>query len=104
MGSGANAGPSAPPASARCSSAVRRPRVPINSRKAPWTSSGGAAGDLAQLGSYFGVAPAGLLNMSPWFRQGEALFAGGFVPAPTLVKMGSRLTPEGGGDVGVPMR
>ncbi|KZE88782.1 hypothetical protein AVP42_03106 [Agromyces sp. NDB4Y10] len=61
-------------------------------------------GDLAQLGSYFGVAPAGLLAMSPWFRQGEALFAGGFVPAPTLVKMGSRLTPEGGGDVGVPLR
>ena len=61
-------------------------------------------GDLAQLGSYFGVAPAGLLAMSPWFRQGEALFAGGFVPAPTLVKMGSRLTPEGGSDVGVPMR
>lgn len=61
-------------------------------------------GDLAQLGSYFGVAPAGLLAMSPWFRQGEALFAGGFVPAPTLLKMGSRLTPEGGGDVGVPLR
>ncbi|MBM7503425.1 ATP-binding protein [Agromyces aurantiacus] len=61
-------------------------------------------GDLAQLGSYFGVAPAGLLAMSPWFRQGEALFAGGFVPAPTLVKMGTRLTPEGGSDVGVPMR
>lgn len=61
-------------------------------------------GDLEQLGSYFGVAPAGLLAMSPWFRQGEALFAGGFVSAPTLVKMGSRLTPEGGGDVGVPLR
>jgi DNA helicase HerA-like ATPase len=61
-------------------------------------------GDLEQLGSYFGVAPAGLLAMSPWFRQGEALFAGGFVPAPTLVKMGARLTPEGGGDVSVPLR
>jgi DNA helicase HerA-like ATPase len=61
-------------------------------------------GDLDQLGSYFGVAPAGLLAMSPWFRQGEALFAGGFVPAPMLVKMNQRLTPEGGVDVPVPLR
>ncbi|MBF6367148.1 ATP-binding protein [Nocardia puris] len=60
--------------------------------------------DLAELGTYFGYAPAALLDRSPWFRQGEALFAGGFVPAPTLAKVGRRLTPEGGRDVGVPMR
>lgn len=60
--------------------------------------------DLAELGTYFGYAPAALLDRSPWFRQGEALFAGGFVPAPTLAKVGKRLTPEGGRDVGVPMR
>ena len=60
--------------------------------------------DLEELGTYFGYAPASLLARSPWFRQGEALFAGGFVPTPSLVKMNSRLTPEGGSDVGVPLR
>lgn len=60
--------------------------------------------DLAELGTYFGYAPADLIARSPWFRQGEALFAGGFVPAPTLVKVNARLTPEGGSDVGVPLR
>ena len=60
--------------------------------------------DLVELGTYFGYAPAELIAHSPWFRQGEALFAGGFVPAPTLLKMASRVTPEGGSDVGVPLR
>ncbi|WP_448808630.1 ATP-binding protein [Agromyces bauzanensis] len=60
--------------------------------------------DLAELGTYFGYAPAELIARSPWFRQGEALFAGGFVPAPALVKVNARLTPEGGSDVGVPLR
>jgi len=60
--------------------------------------------DLAELGTYFGYAPSALLDRSPWFRQGEALFAGGFVPAPALVKVNTRLTPEGGSDVGVPLR
>ena len=60
--------------------------------------------DLLELGTYFGYAPAELVKRSPWFRQGEALFAGGFVPVPSLVKMNERLTPEGGTDVGVPLR
>ncbi|MFD6393856.1 ATP-binding protein [Nocardia sp. NPDC055029] len=60
--------------------------------------------DLAELGTYFGYAPSALLGRSPWFRQGEALFAGGFVPAPALVKVNTRITPEGGSDVGVPLR
>ncbi|MFD4421071.1 ATP-binding protein [Agromyces sp. NPDC058484] len=60
--------------------------------------------DLGELGTYFGYAPAALIERSPWFRQGEALFAGGFVPTPSLVKMNPRLTPEGGTDVGVPLR
>ncbi|WP_198654121.1 hypothetical protein [Nocardia aurea] len=60
--------------------------------------------DLAELGTYFGYAPTALLERSPWFRQGEALFAGGFVPAPSLLKVRARLTPEGGGDVRVPLR
>lgn len=60
--------------------------------------------DLAELGTSFGYAPEALLARSPWFRQGEALFAGGFVPTPSLVKMNARLTPEGGTDVVVPLR
>ncbi|MFC4127429.1 ATP-binding protein [Nocardia rhizosphaerae] len=60
--------------------------------------------DLTELGTYFGYAPAALLDRSPWFRQGEALFAGGFVPAPALAKVNSRITPEGGADVRVPLR
>nr|WP_280347042.1 ATP-binding protein [Nocardia neocaledoniensis] len=60
--------------------------------------------DLAELGTYFGYAPTALLDRSPWFRQGEALFAGGFVPAPALVKVNRRITPEGGADVRVPLR
>ncbi|GAA1055326.1 hypothetical protein GCM10017608_24470 [Agromyces luteolus] len=60
--------------------------------------------DLEGLATYFGYAPTGLIARSPWFRQGEALFAGGFVPAPTLLKMNPRVTPEGGVDVPVPLR
>ena len=60
--------------------------------------------DLEGLATYFGYAPHELIDRSPWFRQGEALFAGGFVPAPALVKVNPRLTPEGGSDVGVPLR
>jgi Helicase HerA, central domain len=60
--------------------------------------------DLEELVTYFGFAPPALMARSPWFRQGEALFAGGFVLAPTLLRIGERLTPEGGQDVGVPLR
>jgi len=60
--------------------------------------------DLAELASVFGFAPAALLERSPLFRQGEALFAGGFVPAPTIARMRERLTEEGGADVPVPLR
>ncbi|MRG59467.1 DUF87 domain-containing protein [Agromyces sp. CFH 90414] len=60
--------------------------------------------DLAELGTWFGYAPQALLERSPWFRQGEALFAGGFVPTASLVKVNARLTPEGGSDVRVPLR
>lgn len=60
--------------------------------------------DLAELGTHFGYAPAALLERSPWFRQGEALFAGGFTPAPALVAMNARITREGGTDVKVPLR
>ena len=60
-------------------------------------------GDLAELGTVFGFAPEQMLRSSPFFAQGEALFAGGFVPAPMLARMGARITQEGGSDVAVPL-
>ncbi|WP_227411921.1 ATP-binding protein [Cryobacterium sp. BB736] len=60
--------------------------------------------DLDELARIFGFVPLAMLARSPRFRQGEALFAGSFVPAPTMVTMGARLTREGGADVGVPFR
>ena len=60
-------------------------------------------GDLAELGAVFGFAPEQMLRSSPFFAQGEALFAGGFVPAPMLARMGARITQEGGSDVAVPL-
>lgn len=60
--------------------------------------------DLEELATVFGFVPRTMLDRSPSFRQGEALFAGGFVAAPTLLKVGDRLTIEGGTDVGVPLR
>jgi DNA helicase HerA-like ATPase len=59
--------------------------------------------DLAELGDLFGFVPRQLLSQSSRFRQGEALLAGGFVPAPTITKIGARMTVEGGIDVKVPM-
>lgn len=59
--------------------------------------------DVAELESVFGFAPPELLAATPYFRQGEALVAGGFVPAPAIIQMGARRTVEGGSDVPVPM-
>lgn len=60
--------------------------------------------DLDELAGVFGYAPESLLERSPAFAQGQALFAGGFIDQPSLVQMGERLTHEGGIDVPVPMR
>jgi uncharacterized protein len=60
-------------------------------------------GDLAELGSVFGFAPASLLSASPSFQQGEMLLAGGFAVAPAVVRVGVRHTYEGGSDVRVPV-
>jgi DNA helicase HerA-like ATPase len=60
--------------------------------------------DLADLSQVFGYAPESLLERSPAFTQGQALFAGGFVNQPSLVQMGARMTHEGGTDVRVPLR
>jgi len=59
-------------------------------------------GDLAELEEIFGFAPPALLRLSPFFVQGEALVAGGFVPTPAVIRMGDRLTVEGGSDLSVP--
>ena len=59
--------------------------------------------DLEELATIFGFAPTALVNRSPLFRQGEALFAGGFVPAPSTVQGRQRFTHEGGHDVSVPL-
>ncbi len=59
--------------------------------------------DLAELGETFGFVPGGMLDRSRRFRQGEALVAGGFVGAPSIVRIGTRLTRQGGIDVPVPL-
>jgi hypothetical protein len=60
-------------------------------------------GDLAELADVFGFAPPAMLRSSPFFLQGEVLAAGTFVPVPAVLRMGARLTPEGGTDVAVPV-
>ncbi|WP_323096174.1 ATP-binding protein [Intrasporangium sp. YIM S08009] len=59
--------------------------------------------DVADLSRLFGFAPEAMLDASPNFYQGEALFAGAFVPVPSFGRMGARLTIEGGIDVPVPL-
>ncbi|MBO1902537.1 ATP-binding protein [Leucobacter weissii] len=60
--------------------------------------------DLEELSQIFGYAPGELIRRSPGFSQGQALFAGGFAREPQLVRMGSRLTEEGGADVPIELR
>lgn len=60
--------------------------------------------DLLELADVFGFAPEPLIRRAQEFSQGQGLFAGGFVDAPTFVQMGERLSEEAGVDVCVPMR
>jgi DNA helicase HerA-like ATPase len=60
--------------------------------------------DLAELADVFGFASEAAIRRSAEFVQGQALFAGGFISAPTFVQMGERITEEAGGDVKVPLR
>lgn len=60
--------------------------------------------DLKELSQIFGYAPEELVQSSPDFAQGQALFCGGFTETPLLVQMGNRLTREGGSDVTVELR
>jgi DNA helicase HerA-like ATPase len=59
-------------------------------------------GDLSYISEMFSQVPVSLLDLSPSFRQGEALLAGKYVPSPTLVKFEGRLSIEGGSDVPSP--
>lgn len=60
--------------------------------------------DLAVLADVFGFASEAAIRRSAEFTQGQALFAGAFIAAPTFVQMGVRITEEAGGDVPVPLR
>lgn len=59
--------------------------------------------DLAELAEAFGFVPDELLSQAQGFRQGQGLFAGGFVESASLVQMRTRITAEGGSDVKVPL-
>jgi DNA helicase HerA-like ATPase len=61
-------------------------------------------GDVADIAGLFGFAPPEMVRRAPTFRQGEAVMAGRFAPCPMRVRMGERLTVEGGSDVAVPPR
>jgi hypothetical protein len=55
--------------------------------------------DIEDLARIFSFVPRGMLNEASAFRQGEALLAGKLVPSPTIMRIGSRLSAEGGSDV-----
>lgn len=59
--------------------------------------------DLAELASVFGYVPPVLLDHAMHFTKGQALVAGGFIAAPSMVQIGTRLTHEGGADIAVPL-
>jgi hypothetical protein len=55
--------------------------------------------DVGELEASFSHVPEGLLRLAPGFVRGEALVAGPLTPAPLHLRIGGRITPEGGGDV-----
>ena len=55
--------------------------------------------DLGLLRETFSFVPQGLIQRATTFRQGESLVAGKFVPHPTYVRFGQRLSQEGGADI-----
>ena len=58
-----------------------------------------SAADTAYARSMFSFAPAGLIDSATGFRQGEALIAGKIASHPAAVRVGPRLSREGGADV-----
>ncbi|WP_104167580.1 ATP-binding protein [Arthrobacter sp. SX1312] len=59
--------------------------------------------DLAELASVFGYVSPGHLDDALHFTKGQALVAGGFIAAPSVVQVRTRLTHEGGADIAVPL-
>ena len=55
--------------------------------------------DLADISRTFSFVPAGLVGGATGFRQGEALIGGKLFPQAGYVRMGARLSREGGADV-----
>ena len=55
--------------------------------------------DLGHLRDVFSFVPDGLIQRATTFRQGESLAGGKFVPYPTYVRFGQRLSQEGGADI-----
>ncbi|KAB7743025.1 DUF87 domain-containing protein [Nostocoides sp. F2B08] len=55
--------------------------------------------DVADLSRVFSFVPEGLMAGATSFRQGQALVAGKVMPRATYVKMGARVSEEGGADV-----
>jgi hypothetical protein len=58
-----------------------------------------SAADAAHARQAFSFAPAGLVDSATGFRLGEALIAGKLASHPAVVRVGPRLSEEGGADV-----
>jgi len=56
--------------------------------------------DLGHVERVFSFVAPGLIERATTFAQGEALVAGKIAPHPALIRFGSRITEEGGADVG----
>jgi DNA helicase HerA-like ATPase len=55
--------------------------------------------DLAYVAEVFSFVPPSLLARATTFRQGECLVAGKIAPHPAFLRVGERVSVEGGGDV-----
>jgi DNA helicase HerA-like ATPase len=55
--------------------------------------------DIADLARTFSFVPEGLMSRASTFGLGEALVAGRLLPEPGFVRMGQRITQQGGSDV-----
>ena len=55
--------------------------------------------DIADLARFFSFVPEGLVSRATTFGMGQALVAGRILPEPGFVRMGRRITHEGGTDV-----
>ncbi len=58
-----------------------------------------SAADSAFIADLLGFAPPGLIGLATHFGLGEALVAGKIASHPAVIRFGSRVAREGGGDV-----